>query len=105
MALTEATANAALHSGADLVEVKLEVHGDHVCVAVADKGRGFDVSRVDPSRRPSLLSHGGRGFYLIWCVMDAVELHGENGTTIAMTKYLRPDGCFRRGSHGPPPQG
>ena len=105
VALTEAAANAALHSGAGVAEVRLEVLDDHVRLTIADQGRGFDVARVDPSRRPSLTSHGGRGFYLIWCVMYSVELEGVNGTTITMTKYLRPDDCFRRGSGEPPPQG
>jgi anti-sigma regulatory factor (Ser/Thr protein kinase) len=97
VALTEATANAALHSGADVAEVKLAVLDDHVRLTVADRGQGFDISGVDLSRRPSLMSPGGRGLYLISCVMDSVHVDGRNGTTITMTKSLRPEDCFRRG--------
>ena len=96
LALTEATANAALHSGTDVAEVKLTVLEGHVRLTVADRGRGFDFSRTDLSQRPSLLSTGGRGLYLISCVMDSVDVDVSNGTTMTMTKYLRPDDCFPR---------
>jgi anti-sigma regulatory factor (Ser/Thr protein kinase) len=97
VALTEATANAALHSGADVAKLSLAVLDDHVRLTVIDRGRGFDISGFDLSRRPSLMSPGGRGLYLISCVMDSVHVDGRNGTTITMTKHLRPEDCFPRG--------
>ena len=97
LALTEATANAALHSGADVAEVRLALLDDHVRLTVIDRGQGFDISGIDLSRRPSLMSPGGRGLYLISCVMDSVHVDARNGTTITMTKQLRPEDCFPRG--------
>ena len=96
MALTEATANAVMHSGVDVAELRLEVLDDHVRLTVADQGRGFDAHAVDLSRRPGLLSPGGRGLYLISCVMDSVQIDGSAGTTITMIKRLRPADCFPR---------
>ena len=97
VALTEATANAAMHSGADVADVHLALLDDHIRLIVSDRGRGFDVAAVDRSRRPGLLSPGGRGLYLISCVMDSVHIDGTEGTTITMIKTLRPDDCFPRG--------
>jgi serine/threonine-protein kinase RsbW len=97
LALTEATANAAAHSGCDVAEVRLAFFDDHVRLTVVDRGRGFDPSLIDLSRRPSLMSPGGRGLYLISCVMDTVQVDASNGTTITMTKQLGPDNCFPRG--------
>jgi serine/threonine-protein kinase RsbW len=90
VALTEATANAAVHSGVDVADVQLAVLADHIRLTVADTGRGFDANDIDLSRRPSLLSAGGRGLYLISCVMDSVHIDGTEGTTITMIKHLRP---------------
>ena len=97
VALTEATANAALHSGADVAEVRLALLDDHVRLTVIDRGQGFDISGIDLSRRPSLMSPGSRGLYLISCVMDSVHVDARNGTTVTMTKQLRPEDCFPRG--------
>jgi serine/threonine-protein kinase RsbW len=97
LALTEAAANAARHSGAELAEVKLALLDDHVRLSVTDRGDGFAFSGVDLSRRPDLLSPCGRGLYLISSVMDSVHVESGNGTTITMTRELRPDGCFPRG--------
>jgi serine/threonine-protein kinase RsbW len=94
VALTEATANSARHSGADVAEVELVLRDDHVQLTVTDRGRGFDPASVDLSQRPRLMSAGGRGLYLMWCVMDSVKVDVSNGTTITMTKSLRPDECF-----------
>ena len=97
VALTEATTNAVMHSGVDVADLRLAVLDDHVRLTVSDQGRGFEVSAVDLSRRPGLLSPGGRGLYLISCVMDSMEIDGTQGTTITMVKRLRPAGCFPRG--------
>ncbi len=56
LALTEATANAALHSGCDAAEVRVTLLDDHVRLSVADRGTGFDLSGLDLYRRPSLMS-------------------------------------------------
>ena len=49
------------------------------------------------SGRVAIVTGGGRGLYLISCVMDSVHVDARNGTTITMTKQLRPEDCFPRG--------
>jgi anti-sigma regulatory factor (Ser/Thr protein kinase) len=97
VALTEATANAVMHSGVDVADVHIALLDDHIRLVVSDRGRGFDVAAVDLSQRPGLLSPGGRGLYLISCLMDSVHIDGRKGTTITMIKNLRPADCFPRG--------
>jgi serine/threonine-protein kinase RsbW len=97
VALTEATTNATMHSGADEADIHLAILDDHVRLTVADQGVGFTADPADLTRRPSLLSPGGRGLYLISCVMDSVQIDGTHGTTITMVKHLRPADCFPRG--------
>jgi serine/threonine-protein kinase RsbW len=97
VALTEATANAVMHSGADAADIRLAVLDDYVRLIVTDRGVGFKPDPADLSRRPGLLSPGGRGLYLISCVMDSVQIDGAHGTTITMVKHLRPADCLPRG--------
>jgi serine/threonine-protein kinase RsbW len=97
LALTEAAANAARHSGGEIAQVKLVLLDDHVRLSVTDRGEGFAFSGVDLSQRPDLLSPCGRGLYLISSVMDSVDVEAGDGTTITMTRDLRPGGCFLRG--------
>jgi anti-sigma regulatory factor (Ser/Thr protein kinase) len=97
VALTEATTNATMHSCVDVAEVRLAILDGHVELTVTDRGQGFDFSAIDLSRRPSLSSPGGRGLYLISCVMNSVHVDGGGGTTITMTKDLREDGGFSGG--------
>jgi signal transduction histidine kinase len=49
-AVREAAANAARHSGADRVDVYVEVAGDRIVAYVRDRGRGFDPAAVPPQR-------------------------------------------------------
>ena len=83
--------------GPDLAEVTLVLLAGPVRLSVADRGVGFDFTGVDLYRRPGLSDPGGRGLYLISCVMDSVHVEGGNCTTITMTKNLRPDNCFPQG--------
>lgn len=66
-AAREAMTNAAKHSGADRIDVYVEVGGPTAEVFVRDRGRGFDPTRVPEDRlgvRRSLVArmerHGGR---------------------------------------------
>jgi len=62
----EAVTNAAKHSGADRVDVFVEVNPDRVEMFIRDRGQGFDPDRVSPDRmgvrqsiRARMERHGG----------------------------------------------
>ena len=48
--MKEAINNAAKHSGAGELILRIHREGDGVRVVVEDNGKGFDVSQTDPSR-------------------------------------------------------
>ena len=50
-ASAEAVANAARHSGSDMISLYVEVETDAVSAFVRDHGRGFDLATVPPDRR------------------------------------------------------
>jgi signal transduction histidine kinase/phage shock protein PspC (stress-responsive transcriptional regulator) len=66
-ALREAAHNAARHAGVQEVSVYVEVEGDKLTAFVRDRGKGFDLDKVEPGRlgvRESIMGrmsrHGGR---------------------------------------------
>jgi signal transduction histidine kinase len=66
-ALREAAHNAARHAGVHDVSVYVEVEDDKVTAFVRDRGKGFDLAKVEPGRlgvRESIVGrmarHGGR---------------------------------------------
>jgi signal transduction histidine kinase len=66
-AVREAAHNAARHSGAPEVSVYVEVEPDKVTAFVRDRGKGFELAKVEPGRlgvRESIIGrmarHGGR---------------------------------------------
>jgi signal transduction histidine kinase len=60
LACREAVLNAAVHSGAPLVQVYIERDGDELEVFVRDRGRGFDPGAVPADRRGLADSVRGR---------------------------------------------
>jgi serine/threonine-protein kinase RsbW len=88
LALTEATTNAARHSGSSEADVHVVFFDHTVAVTVSDDGVGFDLGRVDLSCPPHPLSSDGRGLFLISSVMDSVEVTCQGGTRLRMTKHL-----------------
>ena len=90
-ALREALANAVRHGCAHDPDarVQLSVACDQargILVVVRDPGPGFDPSQVpSPVAGERLLSHHGRGIYLINQLMDRVEYRNA-GTEIRMIK-------------------
>lgn len=72
------------------VDVVCEVLDDSVVVEVADHGNGFDP-RILPPKPPDPEALDGRGMFIIYALMDAVETQtGEHGTRITMQKMLEP---------------
>ena len=87
LALTEATTNAARHSGSSTADVHVVLFDHTIAVTVTDSGVGFDHERVGFSC-PHPLSPDGRGLFLISSVMDSVEVTCTDGTKLRMTKHL-----------------
>lgn len=72
------------------VDVVCEILDDSVVVQVADHGSGFDPHTLPPCP-PDPDALDGRGMFLIYALMDAVEAEtGEHGTRIQMQKMFEP---------------
>jgi serine/threonine-protein kinase RsbW len=70
----------------ELVEIAIEVAGDHLAVSLADRGAAFDIEAVKP---PDLDAQpeGGLGLYIIRSTMSRVEHERVDGrNVIRMTK-------------------
>ncbi len=91
LAADEAFINAFMHSGdvAGAVEVRVEVRDEHILVEIRDQGCGFDAAAVDVASVPDPLLPHGRGLFLIYHLMDQVEVRShesEPGTLVRMVK-------------------
>ena len=88
----EACKNSLLHNpeNESPVDVICKVLKNRVVIEVTDRGSGFDPEILPPSPpEPEALE--GRGFLLIYALMDKVETEtGEHGTRIRMQKKFRP---------------
>jgi serine/threonine-protein kinase RsbW len=88
IALTEACANVVKHaSGADKIEVRLDVAADRCAIDVLDNGSGFDAELVDESF-PASQSERGRGLFLIRALGENVRMQStaRNGSLIHFEK-------------------
>ena len=85
----EACNNVIVHSGDGSGGIRVTAScGDHrVYVEVRDHGRGFDTERIRPDRAPDPLCPRGRGLFLIYHLMDDVQVRsGGEGTVVRMWK-------------------
>ena len=86
LAVSEACANAVLHSGCRDVSVHLEILGDRIVVSVEDEGTF--VKRVV---MPELGEQGGRGIPIMMAMTDEFSIREgsdrEPGTVIRLVKY------------------
>ncbi|WP_026688725.1 anti-sigma B factor RsbW [Alteribacter aurantiacus] len=80
------------------------VYEDRIELMVADKGNSFDVDQLKQNLGPvnaeqpvEELKEGGLGLFLIETLMDKVEISGDSGVIIVMTKFLHRDGVERNG--------
>jgi serine/threonine-protein kinase RsbW len=86
IALTEACANVVKHaSGADKIEVRLDVAEDRCAIDVLDNGAGFDAELIDEAP-PS--SERGRGLFLIRALGENVRMQStpRDGSLIHFEK-------------------
>ena len=86
LAVSEACANAAIHSGSDETRVELHIEADRVECIVEDSGV---FSRRIPV--PELGLRGGRGIPLMMALMDEFTIRegndGDRGTQVRLVKY------------------
>jgi len=102
LSVAEACTNAVRYAYGEETDGKVLIQctlfPDRLQIKVADDGGSFDVAQVkeklgpiDQSIEIDELSEGGLGMYLIHTLMDEVEILGENGVTVTMTKYVHRD--------------
>ncbi|HZG18239.1 MAG TPA: anti-sigma B factor RsbW [Candidatus Bathyarchaeia archaeon] len=108
LAVAEACTNVVQHAYAaddvGSIHLRCKIMEDRMVIEVADDGKSFQVDAVPAKLKPidhSLsvdeLTEGGLGLYLIHTLMDEVQISGEHGVIISMTKYLRQDGVADHG--------
>ncbi|SDZ13317.1 serine/threonine-protein kinase RsbW [Evansella caseinilytica] len=75
------------------------IFADRMEVSVTDQGGAVDVNSlkngecpVQPDMVIEELREGGLGLFLIETLMDKVEISGDSGVMIVMTKFLQRDG-------------
>jgi serine/threonine-protein kinase RsbW len=89
IALTEACANVVKHaSGADKIEVRLDVAGDRCAIDVLDNGTGFDAELGGGASSPGTQSERGRGLFLIRALGENVRMQStaRDGSQIHFEK-------------------
>ncbi|SFJ73466.1 anti-sigma B factor RsbW [Thermoflavimicrobium dichotomicum] len=99
LAVSEACTNAVDHaySGGDGdIEVCCSIFGNRLEIEVIDRGHSFNIREVEErtgpiSFEPSMnaLRERGLGIYLMKTLMDDVDIKGDNGVIVKLTKYLR----------------
>lgn len=100
IAVAEACTNVVNHAYQDNGTIALvcNVYEDRLEIVVADKGQSFNLKEVkgklgpiDGTKPVEELKEGGLGLFLIDSLMDEVEINGEAGVAIVMTKFLNRD--------------
>lgn len=75
IALTEACANVVKHaSGADSIQIQLDLAADRCAIDVSDNGEGFDADSVG---EPVAGSDRGRGLFLIKALSENVRMQSS----------------------------
>lgn len=91
--LTEAMSNAIRHAHEGdpdkTVHISISIADDELRIRVYDHGQGFDSSSL-PEGEPQELEAGGRGIYIIRCLMDTVVYRrSKEYNVLEMWKKLR----------------
>ena len=98
LAVDEACANVIKHAYppnalSKPIQIKIEVYPGKISIIVSDKGKGFDVKKVqalDMNKYLAEMRIGGLGIYLIRNLMDEVEFKMDKGkkNEVRMIKYF-----------------
>lgn len=102
IAITEACTNVVFHAYDDdisgLTKINCFVYNDRLEIMVIDQGKSFDKTLVQKKTRPFYskvnienMKEGGLGLFLIEALMDEVEIYGDDGVVVKMTKFLKRD--------------
>ena len=101
LAVSEACTNAVDHAycgGEGEIEVTCNIFPNRIQIEVIDRGNSFDLDEVKKRTGPIKVSGSmngirerGLGLYLIKSLMDHVDIKGDNGVIVRMTKYIRKD--------------
>lgn len=99
LAVSEACTNAVDHaySGGDGdIELCCNIYENRLEISVMDQGLSFDVTEVESRTGPiqyensmNSVRERGLGLYLMRTLMDQVDIEGNNGVVVRMTKYIR----------------
>lgn len=95
LAVAEACTNAVDHaySGAEgEIGVNCNIFSNRLEIEVKDQGNSFDPIEVESRTGPisfDSLRERGLGLYLMKTLMDHVDIKGDNGVIVTMTKYIR----------------
>lgn len=101
LAVAEACTNAVHHAyrgeGGE-ISICCNLYVDRLEIEIIDQGCSFDVSAVEAQAGPingripyHALRERGLGLYLMKSLMDRVEIKGDNGVVVTLTKYIRRD--------------
>lgn len=102
VAISEACTNAVNHAYKQEEEGKMTVgfgvYADRLEMMVVDRGQSFDFQSIrselgpcDSDTSVEQLTEGGLGLFLIETLMDKVEISGDSGVVVLMTKYIGKD--------------
>ncbi|HET7626921.1 MAG TPA: anti-sigma B factor RsbW [Bacillales bacterium] len=102
VAVSEACTNAVNHAynkeENGKITVGYGIYEDRLEIMVVDRGKSFDFADIRKKVGPfngdlsvEKMSEGGLGLFLIETLMDKVEISGESGVIVLMTKYIRKD--------------
>ncbi|SEN38993.1 anti-sigma B factor RsbW [Lihuaxuella thermophila] len=101
LAVAEACTNAVDHAycaGEGEIEVSCNIYPNRLVIVVIDRGNSFDVNEVVRRTGPISMESSinsvrerGLGLYLMKTLMDHVDIKGDNGVIVTMTKYIRKD--------------
>ena len=93
MAARECMVNAVVHGNRyntnKKVHLAVSAGRDTLTIRISDEGEGFEASNLpDPLAEENLLSHSGRGIFLIRAFMDEVDIHpaSPHGTEVTLVK-------------------
>ncbi|MDG5787935.1 anti-sigma B factor RsbW [Evansella sp. AB-P1] len=101
IAVAEACTNVVSHAYDETVQdpvmtITCGVFEDKLEITVADHGGDIDVNSFKKGKGPvkmdrpiEELKEGGLGLFLIETLMDKVEIYGDSGVMIVMTKFLQ----------------
>ncbi|GGE23925.1 serine-protein kinase RsbW [Marinithermofilum abyssi] len=101
LAVAEACTNAVDHAyqgTSGQVQVAFQIYDDRLVIQVTDRGNSFDVAAVKARSGPieshlplTSLRERGLGLHLMETLMDAVEIDGNDGVVVTLTKFIHGD--------------